>query len=144
MKGLFVCLIDCCIWGSDTLTGTLALACEVSHAAIKRSEKKNTSRCLLLLHYFLMGLNCLSTVIFMKCLFVWSRVEMNSVFLNITEESRLLLFVKLFHNDRTSLIFVLISPIFLHTLDSGINVGVFLLIFEKFWRKKIIKNDCNA
>ena len=30
------------------------------------------------------------------------------------------------------------------TLDSGINVGVRLLIFEKFWRQKKIKNDRNA
>ena len=30
------------------------------------------------------------------------------------------------------------------TLDSGINIGVRLLIFEKFWRQKKIKNDRNA
>ena len=43
---------------------------------------------------------------------------MNSVPLNITEESGLLLFFELFHNDCTSLIFVLIIPIFLH---AGLN-----------------------
>ena len=43
---------------------------------------------------------------------------MNSVPLNITEESGLLLFFELFRNDRTSLIFVLIVPIFLYT---GLN-----------------------
>ena len=32
----------------------------------------------------------------------------------------------------------------LGTLDSGINVGVRLLIFEKFRRQKKIKNDRNA
>ena len=30
------------------------------------------------------------------------------------------------------------------TLDSGVNVGVRLLSFEKFWRKKKLKNDGNA
>ena len=30
------------------------------------------------------------------------------------------------------------------TLDSGINIGVRLLIFEKFWRQKKFKNDRNA
>ena len=30
------------------------------------------------------------------------------------------------------------------TLDSGINVGVRLLIFEKFWSKKKFENDCDA
>ena len=38
--------------------------------------------------------------------------------------------------------FLLISN--LTTLDSGINVGVRLLIFEKIWSKKKIENDCNA
>ena len=33
---------------------------------------------------------------------------------------------------------------YIPTLDSGINVGVRLLIFEKFWRKKKLKNDRNA
>ena len=32
----------------------------------------------------------------------------------------------------------------LPTLDSGINVGVRLLIFKKFWRQKKFKNDRNA
>ena len=30
------------------------------------------------------------------------------------------------------------------TLDSGINIGVRLLIFENFWSKKKLKNDRNA
>ena len=30
------------------------------------------------------------------------------------------------------------------TLDSEINIGVRLLIFENFWRQKKIKNDRNA
>ena len=34
--------------------------------------------------------------------------------------------------------------IFRGTLDSGINVGVRLLIFEKNGRKKNMKNDSNA
>jgi len=32
----------------------------------------------------------------------------------------------------------------LSTLDSGINIGVRLLIFEKKSKKKEKKNDCNA
>ena len=30
------------------------------------------------------------------------------------------------------------------TLDSGINVGVRLFIFEKFWMKQKLKNDRNG
>ena len=33
---------------------------------------------------------------------------------------------------------------FTATLDSGINVGVRLLIFEKIEEEKKLKNDCNA
>ena len=32
----------------------------------------------------------------------------------------------------------------LNTLDSQINVGLRLLIFENFWRKREFKNDRNA
>ena len=39
---------------------------------------------------------------------------------------------------------VLIISVEWSTLDSGINVGVRLLIFEKFWRQKKFKNDRNA